>query len=101
MPFLFNKGLSNYQHLLHHALDEGVSKSEGGGGKAVEDGWVDPVAVLAAVSMTERKDVQLVHVVRSQHYGKPLIVCDVLERTILSRPEIKVAYFIEMFLVHC
>ena len=55
-----------------------MSKSEGGRSEAVEDGWVDPVAVLVAVSATEGEDVQLVHVVRSQHYGQPLVVCDVL-----------------------
>ena len=55
-----------------------MSKSEGGRSKAVEYGWVDPVTVLVAVSVTEREDVQLVHVVRSQHYGQPLVVRDVL-----------------------
>ena len=54
-----------------------MSKFKGGRSKAVEDGWVDHVTVLVAVSVTEGKDVRLVHIVCSQYYWQLLVIHDV------------------------
>ena len=55
-----------------------MAKSEGGCGEAVDDGGVDGVPVGVGVAVGEGEDVQLVHVVRAEDDGQPLVICDVL-----------------------
>ena len=56
-----------------------MSKSEGSGGKAVEDRGVDLCVVLGAQAVGQGKDIQLCHEVCSNHHRQPLVVGDVLE----------------------
>ena len=82
-------------HLLEHALDEGVTESEGSSSKAVEDGGIhlkndeyngfanhnddDHLGVVVVVvAVSDGQDVQLGHVVSAQHQGQPLVVGNVL-----------------------
>ena len=81
-------------HLLEHALDEGVTESEGSSSKAVEDGGIhlnddykgvtnhnddDHLGVVVVViAVSDGQDVQLGHVVSAEHQRKPLVVGHVL-----------------------
>ena len=73
-------------NLLEHALDEGVTESEGGGGEVVDDGGVDGGVVLVVVAVGDGQDVELGHVVRPQDDGQPLVVGDVLHLCDLDPP---------------
>ena len=65
-------------YLLQHALDQWVTESEGSCGEWVEDGGVDLGVVLVVVTVADREDVQLRHVVGAEDDGQPLVVGDVL-----------------------
>ena len=71
--------------LLHDALYERVTESEGGGGEGVGDGGVDPRVVSAGVGVAGRREVEAGHGVRPQHEGQPLVVSYVLQQAAQSR----------------
>ena len=65
-------------YLLQESLHKRVTKSEGGSGKAVDDGRVDGGVVLVVVPIRHRQDVQLRHELRPKYNWQPFVVCDVL-----------------------
>ena len=67
-------------NLLHHSLHKSVAKSEGSWGKHIGDGWVDCRIIFVVVSIGHGEDIQLSHVVCTENYWQPFIVCYVLEK---------------------
>ena len=73
-------------YLLKHSLNQGMAKSEGCCGEAVDDCGVDGVPVAVGVAVGEGKDVQLVHVVCAEDDGQPLVIRDVLGEEVTIIP---------------
>ena len=67
--------------LLEHALNEGMTKSKGGGGKRINDGRVHRGGVSVAVTVCNGDNVKLVHEINTQDYWKPFVVGYVLKET--------------------
>ena len=65
-------------YLLQESLHKRVAESEGGSGKAVDDGRVDGGVVLVVVPIRHWQDVELCHVLRAKHNWQPFVVRDVL-----------------------
>ena len=55
-----------------------MAKSEGSSSEGVQYGGVDLAVVFVVVAVADGEDVELRHVVRAEHQGQPLVVCDVL-----------------------
>ena len=65
--------LENKEHkffdLLEHSLDKTVTKSESSSSKRVQNAGVDVGVVLVVVTIADREDVQLSHVVGPKNNG--------------------------------
>ena len=56
-----------------------MAESEGRSGEGVEDGGVGGWIIAAAVALHHGEDVELVHVLHTDHNGQPFVIRDVLE----------------------
>ena len=76
---LENKEHNVFFYLLEHSLDKTVTKSESSSSKRVQNAGVDVGVVLVVVTIADREDVQLSHVVGPKNNGEPLIVGHMLK----------------------
>ena len=70
--------MNKSQTLLHLALNEAVSESEGRRGESIRYGGLGALVVVVRHAALERSQVVLLHVRVAEDDGEPLVVRDVL-----------------------